>query len=424
MHNSKVNTIRARAIFAPNDYELVEIPDAWISIGTSGDIREIRPYQPGRDRVDKECSDGNGLMTLLPGFCDLHFHWVQDLVCTQGKDSLLSWLDTYVFSEEARFESEVYSELRAEEFFQKLASSGTVAGSIYASIHQPSLDMAFRYAKGYFLCGNPVMTSHSPPSLRRTLDWFAKQITDTHHLYGNKLAITPRFALSCDPDTLNFLGKFSQENQLYVQTHLSETLEEINTTLEYYRSFPSCRDVVDYLDIYDRAGLLHDKTLLGHCIHLSDRELRRMAQARAVAVHCPTSNAPVSESGLGSGLMNYEKMDQHGVRWALATDIGAGPQISMLDVMQSFLRQHRKAGREPGIPRALFRATRAGFDTLNLPMGQLSPGQWASFALLPSSRQPAAKWVLEEFMELDRSAFADLVQATVFRGEFIFDRNA
>ena len=84
----------------------------------------------------------------------------------------------------------------------------------------------------------------------------------------------------------------------------------------------------DYLHIYETYGLLSDKMLLGHCIHLSDREVASMAETGAHPVFCPTSNL-----FLGSGGFNDQRLREAGVANAIATDIGAGTSYSMLQTL-------------------------------------------------------------------------------------------
>ncbi|MBW7877027.1 MAG: amidohydrolase family protein [Candidatus Cloacimonetes bacterium] len=415
--------VRARLIWALNDQELCEIPDGYLEADSSGVILKARPFDKKRDQVDRVYEDQGGLQILTPGFCDLHFHWVQDRVCAMGKDNLLDWLKAYVFPEEARFESTAYADERAEDFFLRLAGCGTVGGAVYASIHEPSLVSGFEHARGHFLFGNVVMTANSPAVLRRQPEWFFDLIKTTYEKYGNRLILTPRFALSCEPQTLKFLGEFSQRHNLYMQTHLSETTQEIEETLSYYRQFEGFEDVSSYLEVYDRCGLVHERALFGHCIHMTDKELERMAESRAVAVHCPTSNAPLSQRGLGSGLMDYRSMDEYGVRWALATDIGAGPYPSMLDVMQSFLAQNRVTGRDPGVARALNRSSYEGFSVLGTKIGRLEKGFLASYAVLPSVTNLGPGFALEEILSRDREELVNMVQTTAHASNIIWDRN-
>ena len=108
----------------------------------------------------------------------------------------------------------------------------------------------------------------------------------------------------------------------YMQTHLSENHDEIAYTMSLYPEHP------DYLGIYEHYELLGPRALLGHSIHLSDRERAVMAETDSVAVFCPTSNLFI-----GSGLFNEERTRKDGVRIAVATDIGGGTSYSMLRTM-------------------------------------------------------------------------------------------
>ena len=56
---------------------------------------------------------------------------------------------------------------------------------------------------------------------------------------------------------------------------------------EVRRLFP---EALDYTDVYDRAGGLTPRAILAHAIHLSDREVARLAESGAVIAHCPNSN--------------------------------------------------------------------------------------------------------------------------------------
>ena len=81
-----------------------------------------------------------------------------------------------------------------------------------------------------------------------------------------------------------------------MQTHLSENNAEIAFTAG------AVSVGRDYTDVYEHYGLLGPKTLLGHCIHLSEREADALSETGSVAVFCPTSNL-----FLGSGLFDYQR---------------------------------------------------------------------------------------------------------------------
>jgi len=95
-------------------------------------------------------------------------------------------------------------------------------------------------------------------------------------------------------------------------------------------------DEPDYTSVYDRAGLVGPRTLLGHVIHVSDAELQLIAARGAIAVHCPTSNL-----ALGSGRMPLARLRRAGVRWVLGSDVGAAREPCLLDVIAAALDVHQ-----------------------------------------------------------------------------------
>lgn len=378
-------------------------------------------YSGDKDQITK-LEDKNGLLTVLPAFCDTHFHWVQDPVSDMDKENLLAWLEQYVFPEERKFEDIDYAKEKAKFFFNKLKRSGTFYGAMYASIHDNSVVEAFESCVGDFLIGNVVMTNNSPDFLKRDLPYYENLLNNMYSKFGEKYIVTPRFALSCNPEIMTFLGDFSKKHDLFMQTHLSETVNEINITKEYYQSFDLYKDKeYDYMDLYDDCGLVHEKAIFGHCIHLTEHELDLFQSSKAKIAHCPTSNAPILMRGLGSGLLDYNVLDQRDIDWALATDIGAGPYISMLDVMKSFVEQHNEAGRDTDSIRALYRATRRGTEMLGMKnQGALESGYSADFVCLPSSKKTCAKDVLDDILNSTRDSFNEMIITAYYQDEKVF----
>ena len=361
-----------------------------------------------------EFRDGGGLQTLVPPFSDIHFHWVQDRVSAMAKGRLLDWLENYVFPEEHKFENIEFTQKRAVEFSDKLFRCGTLSGAVYSSIHSETFAIAQEHFRGHFVVGNVVMTHNSPRELTQSKDQIFDELRIL--LEHPKYALTPRFALSCDSETLLSL-KALVSPQRFVQTHLSETQREIEETLNLYKQWPEFRDVESYLEIYQRAGLIQKRCILGHCIHLTDQEWKILSDTQAAVAHCPTSNAPQDQRGLGSGLFELERARQEGVRWALASDIGAGPYLSMLDVMQSFLKQHRAAGRMVSAREALYRASVAGANILEAyQLTGFKPGNLASFVVFPSISASEPDACIEQLLDFPREKYNCLSRAVCHAG--------
>ena len=114
--------------------------------------------------------------------------------------------------------------------------------------------------------------------------------------------ISPRFAITSTPEQMEMSRALVREHpECYVQTHLSENKDEVVYATSLY---PSAKD---YTDIDAHYELLGPKTLLGHCVFLSDREISALAETRSVAVFCPTSNL-----FLGSGLVRSGPFEKAG----------------------------------------------------------------------------------------------------------------
>ena len=205
-------------------------------------------------------------------------------------------------------------------------------------------------------------------------------------------------------------AQIAQRHGSFVQSHLAESVDEVAWV---HKLFPDFRN---YTEIYQRAGLLGPRTILGHCIYLDDDELAMIKAADAAVAHCPTSN-----EALGNGRMPIERIRHAGIRWALASDLAGGPSLSMLQVMKTFLRVHAAAGFNFSPSGALYRATLAGAEILGLAdrCGNLDVGKEANFLLLdgPAVSNPRdANEVLAALCSCDETNFAGLILSAFFRG--------
>ncbi|MBF0359691.1 MAG: amidohydrolase family protein [Oligoflexia bacterium] len=373
---------------------------------------------------------------ILPSFFDMHFHWVQDDVRLKSKASLLEWLSKYAWPCENKFKDKKFSKRVAKKFFNKLPSYGTLGGAIYSSIHEHAIHNAMENAIGDFIIGNVLMTINSPDYLVQTKEQALKLVKKLAQKYGKKYAVTPRFAPSTDPITMKKSAAIAKKHGSFIQSHLSENLKEIDYVLSIYRGDykeKGFKNVATYTDIYKKVAVLSPKTLMAHAIYLSNKECQLLAKTKTALIHCPTSNAPVSEMGLSSGLFDFKKMERKNIRWALGTDIGGGPFISMFDVMRSFVDQNRKKKRMSATyVKALYRATLAGAEILNISKtnGNLAKKKYANFIAVKSpkslskSGKQNAEIVLKKIIETisSRDQLENLVNYTFYKGNLFFKR--
>jgi len=375
---------------------------------------------------------------LLPAFFDTHFHWVQDRVRTMPKTSLIEWLDRYAFPEEARFADRAYAREEARRFWKRIHSVGTVGGLCYSSIHEQALEEALAHAPEDFRIGNVLMTMNCPDTLRQSEDEAARSVWNCARRFQQRYVCTPRFAPACGPAALKAAAEASRTHGCLIQTHLAETLSEIQWVLGIYREMEGFEDVRNYTEIYQRCGLLDARTVLGHCIHLSPEEWRLLARAGCRIASCPTSNAPLAENGLGSGLFDFKTAQNHGIPWALASDIGGGPFLSLFDVMRSFVAQNQTAEQnQPDRPsqatfvRALHRATRKGAEVMGLgaDRGLLDNGYYFDAVRVPAAPDVLGKTDPEEILAAllepfagDRAGMDTFVEETWAKGTRVYSK--
>ncbi len=293
-------------------------------IAASGSYLQVKAQFRDADVIDhRPC-------LILPGFIDTHLHFPQAQVIGSFGTKLLDWLNTYTFVEEQKYADPLHCERMAGQFFDNLLRNGTTTAVAYCSVHKASADAFFAEAERRdlrMIGGKVMMDRNAPDALCDTPQSAyddSKQLIADWHGRGRALyAISPRFAITSTPTQLEMAQALKMEHpDCYLQTHLSENHAEIKLTLELYQS------ARDYLDVYEMYGLLGEKSLFGHCLHLGDRERAAMAETGSVAVFCPTSNL-----FLGSGLFDEDGLRAQGVRTAIATDIGGGTSYSMLKTL-------------------------------------------------------------------------------------------
>jgi guanine deaminase len=401
--------------------------DGLLVVNDAGQVGAIGSTEAVTKRFGKgalEIVESNPAPLILPAFTDVHFHWVQNRVKgTATGQGLLPWLNEHVWPEETRFADAAYARDAAVQCFTDLARSGTMVGAVYSSIHETALE-AFTPPFGHFVVGNVMMTENAPRELTQTEDE-AMAITEraaAARVEGGgggttrgqrpplQYAVSPRFAPTCSMALMKRASEIAKQHGCFVQTHLAENLEEIAWV---HKLFPDCHS---YTEVYHRAGLLGPRTILAHCIYLDDDELAMLKAADAVVAHCPTSN-----EALGSGRMPIERIRKAGIRWALASDIAAGPSLSMLHVMKTFLRVHAEAGLPFTPVAAFYRATLAGAEALGSGTccGNLDVGKEANFLLLDApkaSRHSTSGEFLVALLSATHLRFEVLTRGAFFRG--------
>ena len=351
-------------------------------IKAAAPARDLLPTLP-RDTV---VTDHSGRL-ILPGFVDTHIHYVQADVIAVYASQLLDWLEDHTFPAERRFEDPAHAREVASFFLDELMRNGTTTALVFGSVHAVSADAFFEEAAGRnlrMIAGKALMDRNCPEYLRDTAQTGYRDSSALLEKWDGKgrlnYAITPRFAATSTPAQLELAGKLAREHpDAFIQSHVAENLKEVEWVREL---FPDARS---YLDVYDRYGLLRDRAVYAHCIHLDEADRRRMATTGAVAAACPTSNL-----FLGSGLFDFSAAIETGMRVALATDVGGGTSFSMLRTMSEAYKVAQMRGHRLTPWRAFYLATLGGAEALKLDdrIGSFQPGREADFLVLRMDSTP------------------------------------
>lgn len=127
-------------------------------------------------------------------------------------------------------------------------------------------------------------------------------------------------------DMMKKLADLAKRYNLPIQSHISENLDEISFTLEL---FPGHKN---YAEVYDTAGLLTNKCVMAHGVHLDDEEIKLLAARGTAVSHCPNSN-----TNLKSGICDVKRLIAGGVKVGLGTDVSGGNRISILEAIRAAL---------------------------------------------------------------------------------------
>ncbi len=340
---------------------------------------------------------------IVPGLIDCHVHFPQlDIIGSSGQQ-LLDWLHRYAYPAEARLADAGYAREVAVAFIDELLLNGTTTALVFGTVHAHSADAIFEAALARnmrLVAGKVLMDSNCPSELRDDADSAyrdSKALIERWHGRGRLgYAITPRFALTSSPGQLAAAGRLAAEYpQAWVHTHLAENRDEVE---EIARLFPTHRS---YLDVYDGFGLLRERAVFAHCLHMDGEDRRVMAKKGGAAAFCPTSNL-----FLGSGLFDLPAVRAAGIRCGLGTDVGGGTTLSLLKTASEACKvQHLCGGQLPAM-RALYLATLGAAEALYLDhrIGNFLPGKEADFVVLDpgatslTARRSAGARSLEELL--------------------------
>ena len=344
-----------------------------------GDYATLAPAYPG---LAVEHLPG----LIVPGFIDAHVHYAQmDHIASHG-EQLLDWLDRHIFPAEKAFADRAHADRTATAFLDELLRNGTTSALVFPTVHAHSVDALFDAAlrRNMRILSGKILMDLGPDGLADTIESGRDESDALIRRWRGRgrlgYAVTPRFALTSSDAQLQVAGALlSDHPDVLLHTHLAENLRECAAVAD---RFPQAQD---YLDVYDRFGLVGERSVFAHGVHLSDRACTRLAHSGAGIAVCPSSNL-----FLGSGFFDFGQADAHGFRVGLGTDVGAGTSFSLLHTAGLAYQAALARGTPLDPFRALYLATAGSASLLRISdrVGGLEPGQEADFVLLDGNATP------------------------------------
>jgi len=292
---------------------------------------------------------------LAPGFVDTHCHAPQFQFAGAGTDrDLMIWLQTYTFPAEKRLaDTELAKQVYARLVHAAL-SVGTTTAFYYGTIHLDATsvlaDTCRQQGQRAFV-GKVNMDQHSmdgyvestADSLRDTEAFIEYVKALPQHADDAPKAprlvqpvVTPRFIPTCSSELLAGLGALAKKHDVWVQSHASESSDQVAFVASLHPELGAKPDAVDELEreglqkgrctgIFDHFGLLTNKCMMAHGTFLTPAEWN-VFRARGTSIaHCPLSNYFCSDKYL-----KVKPLVNNGNKVGLGSDVAGGYAISIL----------------------------------------------------------------------------------------------
>lgn len=337
VHSRSLNELEIlpRAALGVNNNGVIEFLDDKVS-----SVEEAATKYSSAGFEDAEVFTLEPLQFLFPGLVDTHMHapqWPNLAIGMEGEN--LEWREKFTDPLEVLYKNnskaqEVYSEV-----VQKELENGSTTVAYNTTIHYEATnilaDVCFEYGQRAII-GKICMLVNSThgnweESTEQSLEDEGKSIAHIEGLDPKSRLLSPcvepRGGSFVPPALMKGLGEMCHgrgNGHLYhVQTHMAETTQDVARMKKLHPGFES------YSDMYDYHGLLHRRCILAHCNHLTDHDIKLVAQRGAGISHNPNSN-----TCLRAGECRVRQLLNAGVKVGLGTDCSAGYSPSILDAMR------------------------------------------------------------------------------------------
>jgi guanine deaminase len=399
--------------------------DGVLAADQSGVLQFVRPWTGLQNQIPTEMKVEASRGVMLPPLVDIHTHipqhpirgrFVEGVPSDAQEGKLLAGLKRNVFPAEARCVDPQYTQPMVRQFLADTLSHGVFGGVTYMTPSAVATEIALSELPASWSVGLVLMNQNCPADLRTDEPSLEEDVRRLANRFGRRLIMTDRFAVAVNSPLRRRASALAERYSLRTQTHLNEQRAEkhfVEQTL-----YPNA---ASYTDVYLQDGLLDHQCIVAHCIHMTPTEWEILADHGAVIAHCPTSNLL-----LGSGVMPLDEVIDREIPYALATDVGASPTVSMLAEMKQFLTVHENKSTHATPAEALYRATTAAAKLAGLSdqCGELAVGRPMSFIEVAANVPPGADAdaAILSLLPENVDAPSPSVQRMTIAGKTLFER--
>jgi 5-methylthioadenosine/S-adenosylhomocysteine deaminase len=362
---------------------IVTLDDAWTVIKDGAlavNGREIVAVGPSNELAQlytgAEVLDASGHI-VMPGLVNAHTHCATSLFRGLADDRpLKDWLERYIWPAEQTF-----IDPRTVRWATLLALVEQMRGGVTTCLDmyffEEAVGQAAEQSGMRIVLGELLFDTAGPGKMS-----FDSALDETSRLFETyrdhsriTVSVQPHGAYTVSPENLTRAKAVADKYGMVLGLHASETMQEVIIVRNQTGYSPPA--------LLAHLGLLDDRVILYHGVHLIEEEIELLAESGAGIVHCPEANLK-----LASGIAPLPDLLRAGVRVGLGTDGPASNNdFNMWGEMQMAAKIHRGTSGDPLAVTArevVSMATRGGADLLGLGslVGTLENGKRADIILI------------------------------------------
>lgn len=337
-----------------------------------GKIVEVLPAEAAKEKYYAEQFLDMKSHVLMPGLVNSHTHTPMNLFRGLADDlELMDWLNNHIWPAEGKIISPESTAIGAKLAFAEMIRGGTTCFNDHYffpdAIAAAANECGIRGRVGLLIMDCPTLWAKNEAESIAACE---RVLAEEHDFPLTEWAVAVHAPYTCSDEGLAAAKRLSEQHNLPVHMHVHETEAELGIEQERSGLRPIKR--------LQNQGILNDKFIAVHMVHLNDEDLKAVQESGCHIVTCPDSNLK-----LASGVPPLDRMLEVTQNIAIGTDGAASNNdLDMFGEMRLAAMLAKVSGKDPKLvpaARALEMATMGGARALHLDhkIGSLEAGKCA-----------------------------------------------